>query len=109
MVRKKVRRLVVSFLSVMRSLLSGGHGERLRLDPDEGAAERSHRPIELGRGRFLEILEKASGPWRDVVLEETLLRGEIGLAAEGAGDEPRHHLGQRADMVLGLGDAVVRG
>src|SRR5260221_4718576 len=104
-------RLVVVRLSSHEAVLPvsfGGsrrHRDTLRLDVDEGGADRADRPIEHGRGASREIGEETRRPAGDMVGEEALLRGQR-HGAEIAGDEPGHHLAQGGNMVLGLAHPV---
>src|SRR5208282_373131 len=79
------------------------HGERLALDLHEMAADLADRPVEPRRLRRLQIRKELLRPAAEVTVEEGVLLGERGRPlAKGAGDQPRHRLAQRRDMVLGL-------
>src|SRR6056297_1910106 len=111
--RKKRRRLSPFGLSMglLHLVLGSGRPRLLNrkcfgLNGHEGFPEGTDRAIENRRLRFLQITEKQFRPLLHVGVKKSFLRGYVAVAGKFAGDDARHDLTERTNVVFWLLDVV---
>jgi hypothetical protein len=75
--------------------------ERLGLNLNKHAAQRSYSPVKIGRLGALQVGEEAADPRREMILEQRAIG--VGRSREAPAYEPCHDLAQNRRMIFRFG------